>query len=66
MFRLGLLQHCLAQVGAAVTDEAGALEACGHAPLLVRGELENFKLTWPQELALAARLLRARELEAVS
>jgi 2-C-methyl-D-erythritol 4-phosphate cytidylyltransferase len=64
MFRLGLLQQSLAQAGAAVTDEAGAVEACGHAPLLVQGELENFKLTWPQELVLAARLLRARGLEA--
>jgi 2-C-methyl-D-erythritol 4-phosphate cytidylyltransferase len=64
MFRLGLLQQALAQAGCAVTDEASAVEAIGHAPLLVPGELENFKLTWPRELALATRLLRARELEA--
>jgi 2-C-methyl-D-erythritol 4-phosphate cytidylyltransferase len=61
MFRLGLLQRALAQAGSVVTDEAGAVEALGHAPLLVRGELENFKLTWPAELALAARLLRTRQ-----
>jgi 2-C-methyl-D-erythritol 4-phosphate cytidylyltransferase len=66
MFRLGLLQQALARVGAAVTDEASAVEAAGHAPLLVPGELENFKLTWPQDLVLAARLLRARELEAAA
>lgn len=66
MFRLGLLQQSLVQAGSAVTDEASAVEACGHAPLLVPGELENFKLTWPQELVLAARLLRARELEAAA
>ncbi|MBS1179738.1 MAG: 2-C-methyl-D-erythritol 4-phosphate cytidylyltransferase [Proteobacteria bacterium] len=64
MFRQGLLQQSLAQAGPGVTDEASAVEAAGHAPLLVSGELENFKLTWPQELVLAARLLRARELEA--
>jgi len=64
MFRLGLLQQALAQAGPTVTDEASAVEAAGHAPLLVQGELENFKLTWPQELLLAARLLRGRELEA--
>jgi 2-C-methyl-D-erythritol 4-phosphate cytidylyltransferase len=64
MFRLGLLQQSLAQAGPGVTDEASAVEAAGHAPVLVPGELENFKLTWPQELVLAARLLRARELEA--
>ena len=60
MFRLGLLQPALASVtaaGAAVTDEASAVEAAGHSPKLVRGEFENFKLTWPADFALAARLL---------
>jgi 2-C-methyl-D-erythritol 4-phosphate cytidylyltransferase len=64
MFRLGLLQQALAQAGVGVTDEASAVEALGRAPLLVPGELENFKLTWPQELLLAARLLESREQEA--
>ena len=64
MFRLGLLRQALEQAGDSATDEASAIEALGHAPLLVQGELENFKLTWPQDLVLAARLLRARELEA--
>ena len=58
MFRLGLLRQALAQAGAAVTDEASAIEALGHAPLLVRGEPDNFKLTWPADFALAERLLR--------
>ncbi len=61
MFRLGLLQRALAQAGSEVTDEASAVEALGHAPRLVPGELENFKITWPQDLALAGRLLRTRE-----
>ena len=60
MFRLGLLQRALASAGAAVTDEASAVEALGLAPLLVPGELENLKLTWPQDFALAARLLETR------
>ena len=63
MFRLGLLQAALAHAGSEVTDEASAVEALGHAPLLVPGELENFKLTWPGDFALAARLLDARLLE---
>ncbi|HPO21122.1 MAG TPA: 2-C-methyl-D-erythritol 4-phosphate cytidylyltransferase, partial [Rubrivivax sp.] len=42
MFRLGLLQRALAQAGSEVTDEASAVEALGHAPRLVPGELENF------------------------
>jgi len=59
MFRLGLLREALAAAGATVTDESGAVEALGHAPLLVPGELENFKLTHPGDFALAQRLLRA-------
>ena len=57
MFRFGLLREALARAGAAVTDEASAVEAMGHAPLLVRGDPDNFKLTWPADFALAERLL---------
>ena len=60
MFRLGLLQQALAAAGDAVTDDAGAVEALGHAPLLVVGERENFKLTWPEDFAFAERLLASR------
>ncbi len=60
MFRLGLLQQALRAAGDGVTDEAGAVEALGHAPKLVPGALENFKLTWPADFALAERLLRTR------
>ena len=61
MFRLGVLRDALARAGADVTDEASAIEACGLAPKLVRGSLENFKLTFPADFALADRLLRTRE-----
>jgi 2-C-methyl-D-erythritol 4-phosphate cytidylyltransferase len=60
MFRLGLLEPALRAAGAAVTDEASAVEAAGHHPKLVRGEFENFKLTWPGDFALAERLLQTR------
>jgi 2-C-methyl-D-erythritol 4-phosphate cytidylyltransferase len=60
MFRLGLLQRALAQAGAAATDESSAVEALGLAPRLVPGEMENIKLTWPADFALAARLLETR------
>jgi 2-C-methyl-D-erythritol 4-phosphate cytidylyltransferase len=60
MFRLGLLQRALAAAGPEVTDEAGAVEALGLAPLLVPGDLENFKLTWPADFVLAERLLQTR------
>jgi len=60
MFRLGLLREALAHAGAQVTDEAGAVEALGLAPRLVPGALENFKLTYPGDFALAERLLTTR------
>jgi 2-C-methyl-D-erythritol 4-phosphate cytidylyltransferase len=60
MFRIGMLREALAAAGAAVTDEASAIEALGHAPLLVPGPMENFKITWPADFALAERLLRTR------
>ncbi|MEO6407981.1 MAG: 2-C-methyl-D-erythritol 4-phosphate cytidylyltransferase [Burkholderiaceae bacterium] len=60
MFRIGALRDALAQSGANVSDEAGAMEAAGHAPLLVPGSVENFKLTWPSDFELAERLLIGR------
>jgi 2-C-methyl-D-erythritol 4-phosphate cytidylyltransferase len=60
MFRIGMLREALAAAGAGVTDEASAIEALGHAPLLVPGALENFKVTYPADFELAARLLRTR------
>ncbi len=60
MFRLGLLREALAAAGDAVTDEASAIEALGRAPRLVPGSIENFKLTFPADFALAERLLRTR------
>lgn len=64
MFRLGALQQALACSGPAVTDEASAIEAAGQSPRLVPGEFENFKLTFPGDFALAARLLATRAVHA--
>lgn len=60
MFRLGLLQRALEQAGDAVTDESSAIETLGLQPLLVPGDLENLKLTWPTDFVLAERLLETR------
>jgi len=60
MFRAGLLQAALtraAERNLAITDEASAMEAAGHAPLLVRGAARNFKLTWPEDFALMEKWL---------
>ena len=61
MFRLGLLQTALAQADARVTDEASAIEAMGHAPLLVLGSAQNFKVTYPDDFALAEAVLMHRQ-----
>lgn len=61
MFRLGLLRRALAEAGDRVTDESSAVEAMGLSPRLVVGPLENFKLTFPGDFALAERLLASRE-----
>jgi 2-C-methyl-D-erythritol 4-phosphate cytidylyltransferase/2-C-methyl-D-erythritol 2,4-cyclodiphosphate synthase len=60
MFRLRTLREALARAGAAVTDEAGAVEALGLAPRLVHGAPTNLKVTWPSDMVLAERLLAAR------
>jgi 2-C-methyl-D-erythritol 4-phosphate cytidylyltransferase len=60
MFRLGVLQDALKRAGPEITDEASAVEAMGLSPLLVRGSLENFKVTFPPDFELAERLLRTR------
>jgi len=60
MFRIGELQQALTAAGDRVTDEASALEFVGKAPLLVEGSAQNFKVTYPQDFALAAAVLQAR------
>ena len=64
MFRLGVLRDALragfARPELQITDEASAIEAAGFAPRLVRGDFENMKVTWPEDFALAERLLTAR------
>jgi len=46
-----------AVAGAAITDEASALEFAGLKPRLVAGRSENIKVTEPTDLRLAAMLL---------
>ena len=64
MFRLGDLLTALAATAASgfagVTDEASAMEIAGHHPLLVAGSAHNFKVTYPQDFALAQAVLAIR------
>ena len=43
-----------------VTDESQAIEALGLRPKLVLGDARNIKITFPEDLALAAFFLRER------
>lgn len=60
MFRLGVLLQALECMGAAATDEASAMEAAGHRPKLVPGGAQNFKVTYPEDFALASAVLAYR------
>jgi 2-C-methyl-D-erythritol 4-phosphate cytidylyltransferase len=60
MFRLGALLQALEHAGAAVTDEASAIETMGLQPLLVPGNAQNFKVTYPEDFALAEAILNSR------
>ncbi len=60
---LGLLHSCLRrglEQGAAITDEASALELFGYSPQLVPGRRDNLKVTHPSDIMLAETILRLR------
>ena len=63
MFRVKLLAQALdaaQSAGDAVTDESSAIEALGLAPRLVAGSAQNFKVTYPEDFALAEAILLNR------
>lgn len=61
MFRIGQLRQALAQASDRVTDEASAMEHLGLAPRLVSGSAQNFKVTYPEDFALAQAVLLSRQ-----
>ncbi len=64
MFRFGVLRRAFDDERAlACTDEAQAVEALGLAPQLVRGSAANLKITYPDDLTLAAAVLAAQAAE---
>lgn len=60
MFRSGLLLQALHDAKRSVTDEAQAIEQLGLRPRLVLGSRENLKVTYPEDLAIAEAILKAR------
>jgi 2-C-methyl-D-erythritol 4-phosphate cytidylyltransferase len=58
VFRYRLLVEALHRAhGAQITDEAAALERFGLQPRLVPGSAANIKITYPEDLDLAAAIL---------
>lgn len=58
MFRYRVLIEALRRADiAAVTDESSAVEQTGVRPRLVPGSEANLKVTYPEDLALAERIL---------
>lgn len=63
MFRRDILQRALEGArrdGISATDEAQAVEALGLQPKLVAGDADNIKITLPEDLPRAERILKAR------
>jgi 2-C-methyl-D-erythritol 4-phosphate cytidylyltransferase len=61
MFRFGLLMKCLQDANEKrelVTDEASAIERCGYIARVVEGSRRNIKITYFEDLALAAFYLQ--------
>jgi 2-C-methyl-D-erythritol 4-phosphate cytidylyltransferase len=68
MFRIGALIDALSAAGdlsdasnVLITDESSAMERQGHSPKLVRGSSQNFKVTYPEDFALAEAVLQNRK-----
>lgn len=62
MFRFGVLKHAMQQAKAnqqLVTDEASAIELLNLNVKLVAGSSSNIKITYPEDLALAAAIMQA-------
>ena len=60
MFRVGELLAALDVASDTVTDESSAMEAQGLQPLLIKGSAQNFKVTYPEDFALAEAILKTR------
>ncbi len=60
--RYGLLKHALTQClleQRTITDEAMALELCGHPMQIIEGSANNIKITYPMDLLIAEQVLSA-------
>jgi len=60
-FRAGVLRRAHEQAGPGATDDAMLVEALGGRVLVVPGDTRNLKITAPDDLGAAERLLASRE-----
>jgi 2-C-methyl-D-erythritol 4-phosphate cytidylyltransferase len=63
MFRIGPLLEAMQSASThhlEITDESSAMEHMGLQPKLVRGSAQNFKVTYPEDFALAEAVLLNR------
>lgn len=66
MFRYGLLFRAIKSMlddNKIPTDEASAIEYCGHKALVVEGRQDNIKITKREDLAVAAAIIANQEIE---
>lgn len=58
MFRFDLLNKALTSFKGNPTDESEAIEAFGLSPRIVKGNLVNFKITYPDDLMRIEKLIQ--------
>ena len=58
MFRFDLLNKALTSFKGNPTDESEAIEAFGLSPKIVKGNLVNFKITYPDDLMRVEKLIQ--------
>ena len=58
MFRFDLLNKALKSFKGNPTDESEAIEAFGLSPKIVKGNLVNFKITYPEDLMRVEKLIQ--------
>jgi len=61
MFRFDLLKKALKSFKGTPTDESEAIEAMGLSPKIIKGNLVNFKITYPEDLNRVERLIKGSD-----
>ena len=64
MFRFGILYDAMRKAleeQQLITDESSAVEFSGHTPMMVEGNPQNIKMTYPEDLILAESFMAAED-----